>query len=153
MILEVTAKVNNGLCGRCIKDEHKRAFDETVEGWIRHPETLPGRNEIPIPDDIALAIRAAQLRSAQTPDGQMELSCLTFFEKAHRKWSEHGKLALSEKEKYVLSVETFFGEVTNGGLLQYLSNESHAFANWATDGFERIGIPQYAAVTNACIIV
>ena len=62
MILEVTAKVNNGLCGHCIKDEHKRRFDAIVEGWIRNPETLPGTNGVPVPDDIALAIRASQLR-------------------------------------------------------------------------------------------
>jgi hypothetical protein len=146
MILELTANANHGLCGQCIKDEQRRVFAETVEGWIRNPETLPGTNGIPEPDDIALAIRAAQLRSARTPEGQMELACHAFFATAHEKWSERGAKALSEKEKHVLAVETFYGEVLNGGLLQYLGNESHAFANWAADGFDRIGIPEYAAV-------
>lgn len=146
MILEITAKANNGLCGFCIRVEQRRVFEEVVEGWIRNPETLPGTNGIPEPTDIGLAIRAAQLRSARTPEGQMELVCHAFFDKAHTKWNENGTEALSEKEKHVLSIETFYGEVTNGGLLQYLTNESHAFANWAADGFDRIGIPEYAVV-------
>ena len=59
--------------------------------------------------------------------------------------ANYGAKALSEKEKHVLSVETFYGEVTNGGLLQYLGNQS-AFANWAAAGFDQIGIPEYAVV-------
>lgn len=97
IVLELTDKANHGLCGQCIKDERRRVFEETVEGWIRNPETLPGTNGIPEPDDIALAIRAAQLRSAGTPEGQMELACHAFFATAHEKWSERGAEALGEQ--------------------------------------------------------
>jgi len=76
----------------------------------------------------------------------MERVCHACFNAAHDKWSDQGAAALSEKEKHVLSVETFYGQVLNGGLRQYLGNESNAFANWATEGFDRIGIPEYAAV-------
>lgn len=76
----------------------------------------------------------------------MEQVCTDFFEDAHDTWSKQGAAALTEKQKHVLAVETLFGEISNGGLLQYLGNESHAFANWAAAGFTHIGLPQYAAI-------
>ena len=43
-------------------------------------------------------------------------------------------------------METFYGEVLNGGLDQYLGNESGSFAQWADEAFDAIGIPVYAEV-------
>jgi hypothetical protein len=145
MILEATAERNGGLCEPCAIDERKRVMEVTIQGWMRHPETLPGTNGIPEPEDFALRMYASHLREAKTPEGQMESVCHAFFEKALNKWAEHGAATLSEKEKHVLSVETFYGEVLCGGLLQYLDNQP-AFANWAAGGFDRIGMPEYAAV-------
>jgi len=147
-ILEATARKNNGFCAICKRDHDRAEFDAVVQGWIDHPETLPGMNGNPMPEGISLQLAASQLKSRLYPDAdkQMELVCHRFFDMAHSKWRKLGSSALSEKEKYVLAVETFYGEVTNGGLLQYLDNESGAFAGWAADAFEAVGIPAYAAI-------
>lgn len=148
MILEVTARLNGGLCASCHATESKAAFDRTVQGWINNPETLPGTNGIPMPKDIGLSIAARQVhgRLFPTQEDKMEQVCHAFVDKAHNTWLFRGSSALNAKQKHALAVETFYGEVCNGGLLQYLSNESGFFANWAAEGFQAIGIPEYSAV-------
>lgn len=150
-ILHITAKVNNGLCGHCARDEKRKKFDEIVESWIANPSTLPGSNGIPEPTDMALSIRAAQLRFERTPLGQLRKICDEFFDCAHDKWTRDGSIVLTLKEKHVLAVETFLGEISNGGIIQYLGNESYAFANWAAEGFERIDIPEYAGIAKEIV--
>jgi hypothetical protein len=76
----------------------------------------------------------------------MEMACHKVFDKAYARWSKRGPDGLSERQKYCLAIETFYGEVLNGGLKQYLHNDSGAFAKWAADGFEAIGLPAGAAV-------
>lgn len=146
--MEATARRNNGLCAICKRDQSTADFDAVVQGWIDHPETLPGTNGIPEPEGFALQLAARQLKSSLYPDAddRMEIVCHQYFDVAHDKWTEFGSSDLSEKEKFVLAVETFYGEVTNGGLLQFLGNESGAFAGWAVDAFEAVGIPTYADV-------
>ncbi|MDQ8196364.1 DUF4375 domain-containing protein [Coraliomargarita sp. SDUM461004] len=150
MILEVTAKVNEGLCGHCKRDkdsaESRKRIDDAVQGWLKNPETLPGTNGIPMPDDIALSMAASQVRSRLFPteEDKMEALCHKHFHKAHDKWSDSGARLLSKEEKHTLAVETFYGEVWNGGLMQYLGNESGAFADWADEAFAEIGIPEYS---------
>jgi hypothetical protein len=147
-ILETTARKNHGLCAICKRDQDTAAFDATVQSWIDRPETLPGTNGIPEPKDFALALRARQLKKYLFPDAEdeMEIFCERYFDAAQDKWYRVGASGLSDKEKHALAVETFEGEVCNGGLLQYLGNESGAFANWAVDAFEAIEIPEYASV-------
>jgi len=148
MILENTAKVTNGLCGFCKKDhdsrESKKRIQNAVDQWRKNPETLPGTNGIPYPENFALSFAASQLKSELFPTEEdiMEKVCHEFFDKAHGKWSTFGGLFLSKKEKYTLAIETFYGEVLNGGLLQYLGNESGNFANWSVDAFNEIDIPE-----------
>ena len=150
MILESTAKANNGFCGVCVKGEDRRVLEETVEGWIRNPKTLPGTNGIPEPSDCA-GDSAAQLRAARTPEGKMQSVCHAFFEQGHTKWSELGAKALSEKGSTSQRIDVL-RQVTNGGLLQYLGNQT-AFANWAAAGFDQIGIPEYACYEESWISV
>jgi len=147
-ILEATARKNDGLCAICKRDDNTAAFEAVVQGWIDHPETLPGTNGIPLPEGFSLQLAARQLKSRLFPDDddRMELVCEKYFDAAHRKWGALGSFALSKKEKYVLAVETFYGEVMNGGLRQFVDNESGAFAGWAAEAFEAIGIPAYAAI-------
>lgn len=147
-ILGVTARVNFGLCGHCKRDKDKSDFDAVVQGWIDNPQTLPGTHGNPDPEDISLQVAAAQIRSRLYPNREdiMQEGCQKVFDEAHERWTKNGSGALSEREKVTLAVETFYGEVNNGGLLQYLSNESGAFAQWAAEAFERIGIPAYAQV-------
>ena len=147
-ILEATARKNNGLCAICKGDKKRAEFEAVVQGWIDNPATLPGTHGIPEPDDIALGLAARQLRSRLYPndDDVAESVCREFFDEAYDKWSQLGGAGLTEKEKHLLAIETFYGEVTNGGLQQYLGNESGAFARWAVDAFEAIGIPAYANV-------
>ena len=147
-ILEATARKNNGLCAICKSDQHRLDLDAVVQSWTERPETLPVTHGIPLPDDMALRIAASQLKKRLFPDAddQMELVCHKFFDRAHTKWRICGARALSDKEKHALAVETFYGEVLNGGLIQYLSNESGAFAGWAVEAFEAIDIPAYADV-------
>ncbi len=146
MILDVTAKLNNGLCQPCRTQEKTRAFEAIVAGWIKNPGTLPGTNGNPEPTDLALAIRAAQIRDQRIPGVSKEAVCHRCFDAAIDRWYIVGSADLTEKEKTVLSVETFFGETTNGGFVQFLTNESQAFANWAADGLDRIGLPEYAVI-------
>ncbi len=148
MILDVTAKVNDGLCGHCIRDKHKEDFDAVVKGWIDNPSTLPGAHGNPEPKDFALKLAASQIRSRLYPteQDQIEYFCEDFCEAAHAKWTNQGSSGLTAKEKHSLAVETFYGEVLNGGLQQYLGNESGTFAQWADEAFEAIGIPAYAEV-------
>lgn len=147
-ILQATARKYNGLCARCNRDEERAKFDAVVQGWIDNPETVPGTHGIPEPEGFALGLAASQLRSRLYPNEDVEAESVyhKFFDEAHNKWSHFGNAGLSEKEKFVLAIETFYGEVTNGGLQQYLSNESGAFAEWAVDGFEAIGILAYANI-------
>ena len=69
----------------------------------------------------------------------MQKVCHEAFDKAHGKWGSIRKLFLTKKEKFILATETFYGEFSNGGLLQYLGNESGAFANWSVEAFKEIG--------------
>ena len=146
MILEVTARLNGGLCGHCKGNDRKSTVKDIVAGWIKNPETLPGTNGIPIPKDIALSINAAQILEQRKPGFHKVALCHQCFDNAIDRWYEVGSAELTEKEKTVLSVETFFGETTNGGFVQFLTNESQAFANWAADALERIGLPEYAVI-------
>lgn len=142
MILPVTAKVNQGLCGHCRRLANRESFEETVASWERDHSKIPGTHGIPEPADLALAIRARQMRAMLSGEDQMEKVCHDFFAAAHTKWTQRGAGSLSPKERHVLAVETFVGEMANGGLPQYLGNESRAFANWASEGFERIRISE-----------
>lgn len=144
MILPITAKTNHGLCGQCRNLASREEFDAIVAEWERDPTKIPGTNGIPEPAGITLAIRARQMREAHTAASRMEAACHEYFDAAHAKWSEQGAEALSSKERHVMAIETFYGEVTNGGLTQYLTSESHAFANWAAEGFEKIKIREFA---------
>ncbi|MDF1740527.1 MAG: DUF4375 domain-containing protein [Verrucomicrobiales bacterium] len=148
MILETTAKANEGLCGLCIREKGKEDFDAIVEGWVDDPSTLPGAHGNPEPENFALKLAASQIRGRLYPteEDKIENFCENFFEAAHTKWSNQGSSSLTAKEKHFLAIETFYGEVLNGGLLQYLANESGSFAQWADESFEAIGIPTYATV-------
>lgn len=148
MILEVTARLNGGLCGSCHMTQSKSDHDKIVQGWVANPETLPGTNGIPEPKDIALRIAAAQVRSLLFPteEDKMEDACHQVVGQAEEIYLMDGAESLTERQKYALAVETFYGEVCNGGLSQYLVNESGAYANWAADGFRAIGIPEFAQI-------
>ena len=74
----------------------------------------------------------------------MEKICHEAFDKAHDKWSSIKRPFLTKREKVILATETFYGEFSNGGLLQYLDNESGAFANWSVEAFLKIDIPKYS---------
>jgi hypothetical protein len=152
MILEVTAKLNEGLCGHCHARVNtakwKANRNKLIQGWLANPKTLPGTNGIPLPKDIGLALAADQIRSRSFPteNDNRENFCADFFDAAHNQWMARGSSSLSTRQKHSLAVDTFHGEVCNGGLIQYLSNESGNFANWAANGFDAIGISQYADV-------
>lgn len=146
MILLVTAAANHGLCGHCQKLARREHFDAIVAAWERDPATIPGTHGIPEPADLALALRARQLRTLHAGTARVAQVCDEFFDAAHAKWRQGGAAALSDKERHVLAVETFLGEVGNGGLAQYLGNESHAFAPWAAEAFARIGSRELAQV-------
>jgi len=68
------------------------------------------------------------------------------FDQAYMKWITHGSEVLTEGEITVYCVETTFGEVCNGGLDQYLTNESGAFAEQCPDALVRVGLPRYAEI-------
>ena len=138
-ILEVTAKYNNGMCVPCNQNQESIAFHKTVQSWRENPKTLPGTNGIPEPEDIALKIAASQIRAELNPTKEdiMERDCYLAFDKAHDKWMAKGSSKLTDREKHILVAETFYGEFTNGGLIQFLGNESGSFANWVFKLFKK----------------
>lgn len=60
MILEVTARVNNGLCGGCKRDHDRETFNATVRGWFADPKTLPD-----VGNSALIAMALPSLRSKE----------------------------------------------------------------------------------------
>jgi hypothetical protein len=75
-----------------------------------------------------------------------EAACHAVVDEAHTKWTFEGRDAINESQLTVICVETFFGEVCNGGLSQYLFNESGRIASFGPEALRRVGLPQYAAI-------
>jgi hypothetical protein len=68
------------------------------------------------------------------------------FDEAHDIWDEEGRDALTEGQITVLAVETFFGEILNGGFYQYFFNQSGGLAAFAPAALRRVGLGSYAPV-------
>jgi hypothetical protein len=73
-----------------------------------------------------------------------EVACHAVFDEIHTKWTFEGRDALNEAQLTVLCVETFFGEVCNGGFEQYLFNEAGRNASLGPAALRRVGLPDYA---------
>src|SRR5688572_29242303 len=112
-IPQVTATATGGFCRGC---ERTRAQEASLARWDE--ARRDGLAPLTARDFIALG---------SEPD--LERACHVVFDKAHWKWTVMGREALSLGEVTVIAVETFFGETCNGGLTQYLGNESGAFGN------------------------
>jgi hypothetical protein len=84
---------------------------------------------------------------AKIRDGtDKEAACHAVFDEAHTKWTFEGRDAINESQFTVMCVETYFGEVCNGGLVQYLFNESGRSASFGPEALRRIGLPKYAEI-------
>jgi len=126
-ILETTARLKGGLCGPC---RNKLQAEEAKAKW----EPMRRQGLAPVtPDELEKVQSAADIEAA----------CHFIFDKAHWKWTEHGEPALTTGERTVIAVETFFGETCNGGLLQFLLNESGAFARDLPASLMRVGLTAY----------
>lgn len=77
-----------------------------------------------------------------------EAICHGVFDQAHDKWTQDGRAALTEGELTVLCVEAFFGETLNGGLEQYLFNESGLLAQFGCASLRRVELDKYAVILN-----
>ena len=75
-----------------------------------------------------------------------EAACHAVFDEAHTKWTFEGRNAINESQLTVMCVETYFGEVCNGGLDQYLFNESGRNASFGPEALRRVHLPKYAAI-------
>lgn len=75
-----------------------------------------------------------------------EAACRAVFEEAHTKWSFEGRAAINRSQLTVMCVETFFGEVCNGGLDQYLCNESGRNASFGPEALRSVSLPRYAKI-------
>lgn len=75
-----------------------------------------------------------------------EAACHAVFDEAHAKWMLEGREAINDSQLTVLCVETYFGEVCNGGLEQNLWNESGRIASLGPDALRRVGLPLYAEI-------
>ena len=74
------------------------------------------------------------------------------FDEAHDRWSDdRSSERLTEGQITVLVIETYFGEVLNGGHYQYFSNESGGLANFAPAALRRVGLDEFAPVVEAFI--
>ena len=67
-------------------------------------------------------------RLQDTPD--QEALCHAVFDEANTKWQFEGRHAINAEQVTVICVETFFGEVLNGGFDQYLWNSSGRLASF-----------------------
>jgi hypothetical protein len=87
----------------------------------------------------------------------LELALDGVFQEAHAKWTDENIEADGNDEQWtdertlacltqgqitVLVVETYFGEVLNGGHYQYFSNESGGFANFAPAALRRVNLDE-----------
>lgn len=66
------------------------------------------------------------------------------FDQAYGKWISDGADALTVGELTVYCVETTFSEVCNGGIAQYLGNESGQLAKYCPDAL--VGLDEYAKI-------
>ena len=64
---------------------------------------------------------------------------------------DRGVEAVPSALRTIVAVETFYGEVANGGLTQYLSNDHRAFAVYAVDALEDVGLPVPAKVLRSAL--
>jgi len=58
---------------------------------------------------------------------------------------------MTEGDIIVYTVATLFGETTNGGLIQYFTNQSGSWAHECGPSLRRIGADKYADIVEACI--
>ncbi|HUG71451.1 MAG TPA: DUF4375 domain-containing protein [Pirellulaceae bacterium] len=75
-----------------------------------------------------------------------EAACHAVFDEAHTKWTFEGRNAINESQLTVMCVETYFGEVCNGGIDQYLFNESGRNASFGPEALRRVGLSKYAVI-------
>ncbi len=75
----------------------------------------------------------------------------TVFDQAYVKWITFGNDALTVGELTVYCVETTFEEVCNGGIGQYLGNESGQLAKYCPDSLQRLGLTEYARIMQEAI--
>lgn len=80
-----------------------------------------------------------------------EAACHAVFDEAHNKWTYEGRGAINESQLAVMCVETFFGEVCNGGLEQYLFNESGRTAGFGPEALRRVGLTPYAEILDEAL--
>ncbi len=58
---------------------------------------------------------------------------------------------MTQGDIVVYTVWTFLGETLNGGIYQYLTNQSGGWAHHCSPSLRRIGASKYADVIDACI--
>jgi hypothetical protein len=75
-----------------------------------------------------------------------EAACHCIFDKASDIWQLEDPDTLTEGQITVICVETFFGEVCNGGIVQYLDNIAGEWAFRGVDSLQRVGLPAYADI-------
>lgn len=90
-------------------------------------------------------INPSKLRKLIETDDK-ELISHSLCDVADRIFQDQGVEAIPPALRTVLAVETFYGEVANGGLIQYLSNGYEAFAVHATAALDEVGLPLPAKV-------
>ena len=75
-----------------------------------------------------------------------ELACHRIFDEASDIWQLGDPDSLTEGQITVICVGTFFGEVCNGGIVQYLDNMAGEWAFRGVDSLRRVGLSSYADV-------
>lgn len=78
--------------------------------------------------------------------GDKELVSHSLCEVADDIFYKEGAAAVPSTLRTIVSVETFFGEVTNGGIIQFLGNDHGAFAPYVVDALAVVGLPEASEV-------
>jgi hypothetical protein len=126
-LFDFVAKKTGGLCRGCA---HKQATENVAA--VREQEEREADRPL-THEDFEMVCQSTDLEAA----------CHLVFGKAHSKWSKRGPSALTIGERTLLAVETFFGETCNGGVDQYLGNESGKLTEDLPEALLRVGLTSY----------
>jgi hypothetical protein len=150
VITEISAAKHGGLCAPC-----RRGSVRCVRCGVPQPprsSNLCAACQAASPAEVPSAgplLTSGEFEEISRLD--REPACHLIFDRIHDRWTAHGKRSLSEKQIALFAVETFFGEVCNGGFYQYLTNESGGLANHLVASLKVVGLPAYAEIARGAL--
>jgi|GEM_PF-5603670 len=132
--LQTTAVATGGLCMKCVNT--RRVQELLAKAAAQLPKAVP-------------AITRAQLDKLVKQKSPSDLVD-ALFDPAYDKVSFRPD-ELTEGDIIIYNISTLIGEVCNGGIMQYMTNESGQWAHHCGRSLRTIGLPEYAQIIERCI--